>query len=158
MKNIVSVLVACLVLTGCTGSSKSTEDRHQPHAPLLTKPSESLLTTEDMDYCEQQLEITLKTVTDVYAISGDVLEKVKGCAFDREKHRMPLLADLIDKYRVRVQQGNKDCAQDIGTPQGSLCIRNNLGDAAAWYNLAVNQRVSNLLPNQPQLQMPELQH
>ena len=149
MKNIVLALAVCAALAGCAGSTKDGATAAKP--PV--KPADSLLTAEDMHYCEQQLGIMQpKTATDVYGMSADSIEKIKDCAFEREKNRMPLLADLIDKYRFTIQQGNKECAKDIGTHNAGSCLKDSLEGAADWYNLAVSQRLLSALPNQPQVQ------
>ena len=158
MKNIVLVLAVCVALTACAKNEKSpdTAAQLQNAAP---KPSESLLTTKDMNDCEQQLGIVQpKTAADVYVMSQDSIEKVKDCAFGLEKQRMPLLADLIDKYSFTLQQGNKECARDIGTHYASSCMKNSLDGAEEWYNLAVSQRILNAMPNQSQVQVPKAAH
>lgn len=147
MKKIAVTMMMCLALAACSGTHKDDEAK----AAKDQKPVESLLTTKDMDTCEQQLGVkTPKTAADTYALSADSLERVKDCAYGMEKQRMPLLADLIDKYKVMLQQGNKECDRDIGTHYGDVCMKNSKADADEWYNLAVAQRTRGALPNQPE--------
>ena len=147
MNNTLLVLALCLVLAGCAGSKKTAEDKSPP------KPVESLMTVKDMNDCELQLGIAPpKTTSDVYVMSEDSIDKAKDCALGLEKQRMPLLADLIDKYVLMLQQGNQECDKDIGTHYAASCMKSSLRDAAEWYNLAVAQRLQSEMPNQPQTQ------
>jgi len=147
MKKIALTVVLCLVLAACSGNHKDGDAK----AAKDQKPVESLLTTKDMTDCEQHLGIkTPKTAADVYALPADSLERVKDCAYGMEKQRMPLLADLIDKYKLMLEQGNKECDKDIGTHYGDVCMKNSKVDADTWYNLAVDQRTHDALPNQPE--------
>jgi len=149
MNNVFLMLALCLALAGCS-STKSAADKPPQHE---LKPVESLLTTKDMNSCEQQLGVTPpKTASDVYVLTAESIDRVKDCAFDMEKQHMPLLADLIDKYKVMLQQGNQECGKDIGTNYAEACMKKNLNDANDWYNLAVAQRLQSELPNQPQTQ------
>ncbi len=158
MKNIFLALTMCAVLSGCSGDAKTAGTKSLTH-DAQAKPSESLLTADDMHLCEQQLGISQpKTAADVYVMSQESIDRVKDCSFEEEKQRMPLLADLIDKYRIMVQQGNKECAKDIGTHYAALCLQKNLDDAADWYNLAVSQKVLTEMPDQPQMQTSQPQH
>jgi hypothetical protein len=147
MKKIALTVVLCLVLAACSGTQKNADDTKVKDA----KPVESLLTTKDMTDCEQHLGVkTPKTAADVYALPADSPGRVKDCAYDMEKQRMPLLSDLIDKYKLMLQQGNKECDKDIGTHYGDVCMKNSKGDADTWYNLAVDQRTHDALPNPPE--------
>jgi hypothetical protein len=145
MKNIVLAVVLSLALAGCASTKKA---ENKP--PREVKPIENLLTVKDMTDCEQQLGVTPpKTPGDVYGMSEESINKIKDCAYEREKERMPLLADLIDKYKLMLRQGNQECAKDIGTNYAASCMKNSVNDAAGWYNLAVAQRLQSELPNQP---------
>ncbi len=151
MNNIFLALAVCLALAGCASHAKNAGSA--PPQDAAAKPSESLLTTKDMNDCEQELGVTPpKTAADVYVMSAESIDKVKDCAFGREKQRMPLLADLIDKYRGMLQQGNASCGKDLGTHYASSCLKDSVDGAAEWYNLAVSQRLQSSMPNQPQVQ------
>jgi hypothetical protein len=151
MKKIILALVVCLAVTACSGNAKTAADKSAQDAP---GPVKSLLTEKDMNACEQQLGVAPpKAATDVYVMSSDSIDRIRDCALTLEKQRMPLLADLIDKYNLMLQQGNKECAKDIGTHYGEACMKSSRSDAADWYNLAVSQRLLSEMPNQaPQLQ------
>jgi len=149
IKNAALVLVLCLALAGCASKAKTAADKPVHEA----KPVESLLTAQDMNDCEQELGVTTpETAGDVYTMSGDSIESVKDCAYEKEMGRMPLLADLIDKYKGMLQQGNQECGKDIGTHYAAVCLKDNANNAAEWYNLAVAQRLLTAMPNQPQVQ------
>lgn len=151
MNNTLLILVLCLALTGCASKPK-TADKPPPHE---AKPVESLLTVKDMTDCEQELGVTPpKTAADIYVMSGDSIDRLKDCAYEREKERMPLLADLIDKYKGMLQQGNQECGKDIGTHYAAACLKDSVNGAAEWYNLAVAQRLLTSMPNQPQAPAP----
>jgi len=147
MKKIVLVVALCFALAGCSGTKTSANKPHDG------KPVESLLTAKDMAACEQQLGVTPpKGASDIYALSADSINRVKDCAYGMEKQRMPLLSDLIDKYKQMLQQENSECDKDIGTHYAEVCMKKSLNDANDWYNLAVSQRLLNAMPNQPQTQ------
>ena len=59
MKNIFLMLTICAVLSGCSGDAKTTGAKPLTH-DAQAKPSESLLTADDMHLCEQQLGIAQK--------------------------------------------------------------------------------------------------
>jgi len=141
-------MAVCMALAGCSGEAIKTADR-----PVSSegKPVESLFAAKDMNDCSQQLGLPAqKSSSDAYALSAGSLESVKACALGLEKQRMPLLADLMDKYAVMLQQGDQECSKDIGTHYGDVCLRTSHRNAADWYNMAVSQRLSSELPNQPQ--------
>ena len=144
MNNASLVLLLSLVLAGCADSV--TDEKPVSRDP---KAVESLLTIKDMDDCGQSLGIaSLKSASDAYVLSADSIDKVRTCALNREKQRMPLLADLIDKYDLMLRQGNKECSKDIGTHYGDMCLRKSQNDAAEWFNLAVSQKLHSAIPNQ----------
>jgi hypothetical protein len=148
MKNIVLTLIACLVLAGC---SRGATGAAAKSVSSDAAPVESVLTTTDMNACEQSLGIVPPTSSsDIYTLSAESVEKVKTCALNLEKQHMPLLADLMDQYVVMLKQGDQECAKDIGTTYGDACLRKSRRDAAEWYNRAVSQRVRSELPNEPQ--------
>ena len=144
MNNASLVLLLTLVLAGCADSV--TDEKPVSHEP---KAVESLLTVKDMDECGQSSGIaSLKSASDAYVLSADSIDKVRACALGREKQRMPLLADLIDKYDLMLRQGNIECSRDIGTRYGDICMRKSQNDAAEWFNLAASQRLHSAMPNQ----------
>lgn len=150
MKKIALTVALCLALTACSGDHHEdvTADKEQ-------MPVESLLTATDMTACEQHLGIeTPKTNAEIYALPAGSSERLKDCAYGMEKQRMPLLADLIDKYKLMLQQGNKECDKDIGTHYGDVCMKNSKADADTWYNLAAAQRTHDALPNLPESPKP----
>jgi hypothetical protein len=148
MKKIVPILMACLALAGCTRSEMNAV---KEAVSSESAPVEKLLTPADVSECKRSMGIAPSaSSTDVSTLSAETLEKVRNCALELEKQRMPLLADLIDKYIAMLRQGDQECSKDIGTRYGDLCLRNSHKDAAAWYNLAVSQRLRSELLNQQQ--------
>ncbi len=155
--HIKTALAALLIaaLCGCgmqssadAGAQPSHEDALQNLMQKKSRPSDKLLAKTDMQACEQQLGVSIATQAAAYALSAGTLEKIKACAYAREKSSMPLLADLISSYRQMIAQGNKECDKDIGTQYGAFCQQKNVKSAKEWYDQAVTQRINSDLPGQ----------
>ncbi len=144
-------LLAALCGCGMQTSDSSDPLSRDPLQALMHKkprPSDKLLARADMQFCEQQLGVTIKNQAAAYALSAATLAKIKACAFARERKNMPLLADLISSYQQMVAEGNRECDKNIGTQYGSVCLQRNVDSAKAWYDKAVTQRIDSDLPGQ----------
>ncbi|MBU6476076.1 MAG: hypothetical protein KGL10_07600 [Alphaproteobacteria bacterium] len=143
--------LALLALCGC-GMQAPENGRGAASAPAQKaqpRPSDSLLTKDDMRTCERQSGLAPPAApADAYALSPAAVAHIKDCAFAREEKRMPLVADLISAYATMLRQGEKECDRDIGTQYGGVCLQKNAESAAAWYDKAAAQRLGNALPGQ----------